>query len=97
MNELWVFILLILALAVVFITYFIEFSRLNTTWTGLVQGKKTKDYFYRGNHSNIYILQILKDNGEKLTIDVTEELYKSIEVGDKVKKDKGQYYPFKDI
>ncbi|MBL4935833.1 hypothetical protein JK636_08680 [Clostridium sp. YIM B02515] len=97
MEELWIFIILIFALTAVFITYFIEHSRLNNIWNGLVQEKKTKDYFYRGNHSYIYILQILKDNGEKLTIDVSEEMYKSIEVGDKVKKDKGQYYPSKDI
>lgn len=97
MEELWIFIILILALTAVFITYFIEHSRLNHSWYGLVQGKKIKDYYYKGNHSYIYILQILKENGEKLTIDVPEEIYKSIEVGDKAKKDKGQYYPSKDI
>lgn len=97
MEVFWIYIILVITLTVVSVTYFIEHRRLDNSWAGLVQGKKIKDYFYRGNRSNIYILQILKDNGERLTLDVDEKLYKSIEVGDRVKKEKGQYYPNKSV
>jgi hypothetical protein len=90
---LWIFIIIAAIVTIFSIMYYSERYRLYSSWTGLVQGKKTKEYFYKGQHRTIYLLQILKDTGEKITLETAEGVYKAIEVGDKVIKEKGQYQP----
>jgi hypothetical protein len=97
MESLLVFTVLVAILTIIFITYVIEHRRVDHIWSGLVQGKKIKEYYYKGQHRKAYLLQILKDTGEKLALDVTEDIYISLQVGDKIRKDKGQYYPTKSV
>jgi hypothetical protein len=75
--------------------YYSEKYRLHSSWTGLVQGKKAKEYYYKGKHRNVFLLQILKDSGEKITLETEEVTYNAVEVGDKIIKEKGQYQPRK--
>lgn len=87
------FIILALALIFSLLTYYLELKMKNSSWLGTLESKKISDYFYKGKHSNIYILHILKDNGEKMTYNVDETVYLNIQVGERVTKEKGQYYP----
>lgn len=87
--------ILILVAIIIFLTYYLEFRRKNSSWVGTLENKKITDYFYKGRHSNVYILYITKDNGEKVTYNVDESFYNNLHVGDRVTKDKGSYYPTK--
>lgn len=77
--------------------YYSEKYRLYSNWYGVVQGKKTKEYYYKGQHRTVYLLQILKDTAERIILETSEETYKSIEVGDKVIKEKGEYQPKRSV
>jgi hypothetical protein len=85
--------ILILVVLLTFLTYYLELRKKNSTWAGTLENKIISDYFYKGYHSSVYILYVIKDDGEKLTFDVDEIVYQNIDVGDRVTKVKGSYYP----
>lgn len=93
MHSFSFFLILIFALLFTFLTYYLEHRKKNSSWAGTIENKTISDYFYKGHHSSVYILYITKDDGEKLTIDVDENVYQNINVGDRVTKEKGSYYP----
>lgn len=86
-------IILSAVIIVIFLTFYLERQRKQSSWAGILQDKKIKDYFYKGQHRNVYLLYILKDNGDRLTYNVDETIYKTLNVDDRVKKNKGDYYP----
>jgi hypothetical protein len=94
---LWIFIIIAAIVTVFSAMYYSEKYRLYSNWSGLVQGRKTKECYYKGQHRTVYLLQILKDTGERITLETSEETYKSIDVGDKVVKEKGQYQPTRSV
>lgn len=91
------FIILAAVAIVIFLTFYLENRRKQSSWTGILQDKKVKEYFYKGQHRSVYLLYILKDNGDRLTYDVDETIYKTLNVGDRVKKEKGIYYPHRTV
>lgn len=93
MHTFTFFFILILVVFLTFLTYYLEYLNKNRSWAGILENKKISDYFYKGRHSNVYILYITKDDGEKLTYNVDETVYQDIHVGDRVTKEKGSYYP----
>jgi len=97
MHSFTFFLILILVVFLTFLTYYLELRKKNSSWAGTIENKAISDYFYKGHHSSVYILYITKDNGEKLTFDVDEAVYENINVGDRVTKEKGSYYPSKFI
>lgn len=90
-------IILAAVIIVIFLTFYLERLRKQNNWTGIIQDKKVKDYFYKGQHRKVYLLYILKDNGDRLTYNVNETIYKTLNVGDRVKKDKGDYFPTRTV
>ncbi|MCM0649727.1 hypothetical protein NBE98_15280 [Clostridium swellfunianum] len=97
MELLWIFVLMTAIITLTFTIYSAQKYRLESTWSGLVQGKKAKDYYYKGQHKKCFILQILKDTGNRLTLEVDETTYKTVEVGDRMIKEKGHIHPRKTI
>lgn len=97
MHSFSFLLILILVAFFTFLTYYTEHRKKNCTWAGTIENKAISDYFYKGYHSSVYILYVTKDDGEKLTFDVDETVYESINVGDRVTKEKGSYYPSKFI
>lgn len=93
MQSFTFFVILALVIFFTFLTYYLELRKKNSSWAGTLENKKISDYFYKGKHSNVYILYIIKDNGERLTYNVDEIVYHDIHVGDRVTKQKGEYYP----
>lgn len=93
MHSFTFFFILILVVFLTFLTYYLELRKKNSSWAGTLENKIISDYFYKGYHSSVYILYVTKDDGEKLTFDVDETVYQNIDVGDRVTKEKGSYYP----
>lgn len=86
-------IILFVIIVLITIALYLEHHKEKLSWTGTLEDKKIHDYFYNGHYSNLYIIYIRKENGERVTFSVTESLYNSFEPGDKVKKGKGEYFP----
>lgn len=95
MKLLAFFIILGASLVIVLLPIYLDFVRNKSSWFGVVENKEIKDYFYKGMHNAIYQLYILKENGERFTFTVSEIVYSSLNVGDRVKKEEGQFYPKK--
>lgn len=95
MKLLAFFIILGASLIIVLLPIYLDYRRNKASWFGVVDNKETKDYFYRGMHNVIYQLYILKDNGERFTFTVNETVYSGLNIGDKVKKENGKFYPEK--
>lgn len=95
MKLLAFFIILGASLVIVLLPIYLDFKRNKSSWFGVVEKKEVKDYFYRGMHNAIYQLYILKDNGERFTFTVNETVYYDLSIGDRVKKEEGQFYPNK--
>lgn len=95
MKLLAFFIILAASLITVMFPIYLDYRRRQSSWIGVVEDKGIKDYYYRGMHSIIYQLYVLKENGEKLNFTVNETVYSSINIGDRIKKEKGQFYPLK--
>lgn len=93
MHSFTFFFILILVVFFTFLTYYLELRKKNSSWAGTLENKKVSDYFYKGHHSNVYILYVTKDDGEKMTYNVDETVYHDIHIGDRVTKEKGNYYP----
>lgn len=89
------FVIIAAIITIFFAMYYSEKYRIHSSWSGIIQDKNSKDYLHKGQRKYVFMLTISKDNGEKLTLDVDETTYKSVEVGDRVKKEKGQYNPNK--
>lgn len=89
------FLILGASLIIVFLPIYLDYKRTKSSWLGIVENKKSKDYYYRGIHNVIYQLYIIKDNGERFTYTVSENVYSDINIGDKVKKEPGEFYPKK--
>lgn len=85
--------IILLMVAVIILPFYLEKHRRNKSWSGVVVDKKITDYYYKGRHRNVYILYIQKNNGEKVTLSVGESLYNSTKIGEKVDKNKGDYFP----
>lgn len=93
MEIILFFIILGLAIFIIIIPFYSESKTKKETWLGILEEKNIKDYYYKGMHQKIYILSILKENGEKVTYDVNEPLFNAFDKGDKVIKKHGEYYP----
>ena len=85
-----VFLLAILCLAVFAI---VDYRKEKAAWSGTLENKKIENYYYKGYNTNVYIFQILKDNGERLICSVTESIYQLFQSGDRLNKPHGKYDP----
>lgn len=97
MHTINFFIIIAAVIFIISLTFYLERRRSDSNWTGLIQAKRVEDFYYKGQYHNVYIIYILKDNGEKLTFGVDVTVFTELTVGDRVRKDKGQYYPTRTI
>jgi len=71
------------------------FKSKNAAWTGEVIDKKHNVSDDDDRKENLYSLRVRMDNGEEHSIPATVQFYNEINIGDKLKKDKGSLWPKK--
>lgn len=68
------------------------------SWTGVVIDKNhnTKRDFDTNKIEHFYVLVVKPDDGKRdMKLGVSQQLFDSFEIGDKIKKDSGEMFPKK--
>ena len=93
METITFIIFLIAAVSMNFLSVYFEHRKQKSTWKGILVDKAVTDYLYKNKARNVYVINIKKDNGDTVTLNVNKELYSSFNAGDKLIKHSGEYYP----
>ena len=93
METISLILVVTLASSLFFLSFYTEYRKEKCVWTGVLEQKKTDTYFYKGFIKSVYIIHVLKDNGEREIFSVNKSLYESIEENCRMLKKSGDYYP----
>ena len=93
METITFIIFLIAAVLLNFLSVYFEHRKQKSTWKGILVDKAVTDYLYKNKARNVYVINIKKDNGDTVTLNVNKELFNSFNTGDKLIKHSGEYYP----
>lgn len=85
--------MIVLAILLLILSLYLDNRREKLTWSGTLEDKKIEHYFYRENNTKVYIIDVRKDTGEKVTYSVNADMYHSIENGARLVKGSGNYLP----
>lgn len=88
-------IILVLTLAILCLSIFamVDHYRDKAAWSGTLEHKKIENYYYKGYNTNVYVFNIIKDNGERSICSVNKSIYQLFQSGDRLNRHKGKYIP----